>query len=383
MNSPHPAPSDIPASIVASTLNQRERCAAAYSVLQRGIEERAFPGAAFGVYFDGQVVALDGVGHFTYDPESTPVRPSTIYDLASVTKVMATTAAAMLLYDHGKLDLEQPLGEILPAFVIGSATPRHRCDVTIRTLLAHSSGLPAYARLFETSKTPSDMLTACLHMPLEVAPGIRAEYSDIGFILLGKALEVLIGEPLDVLCKREVFAPSGLVTTSFQPSISWRSLIPPTVDDLEFRKRVIQGEVHDENCSVLGGVSGHAGLFSSPLDVLLFGACMTQGGRTVDGRQLFQHKTIDLFASRQNPQPGSSRALGWDTPSGDSSSGHFFGPRSIGHLGYTGTSLWIDRERQLAVALLTNRTWPDRSSQGIKAIRPAFHDAILHSLSQV
>ena len=380
MSAPNSLPTNIPAAVVASTLTQPERFASAYSVLQSGIDEHAFPGASFGVYLNSQVIALDGVGRFTYDPTSPPVGPATIYDLASVTKVVATTAAAMLLYARGKLDLEQPLGDILPGFVIGSQSPRLRCDVTLRTLLAHSSGLPAYARLFEISTTPTDLLANCLRMPLEAPPGTCVEYSDIGFILLGKAIERLAGEPLDVFCRREIFAPLEMTATRYHPPSTWHGAIPPTVNDTSFRHRIIQGEVHDENCFVLGGVSGHAGLFSNALDVLKFASRFLANGHTPEGKQLFDAKTIQLFASRQNPQPESSRALGWDTPSGESSSGHFFSPRSIGHLGYTGTSLWIDLDRNLAVTLLTNRTWPDRASQAIRAIRPVFHDAVMTAL---
>ncbi len=387
----HPPPSDVPASVLASTLNQRERFAAAYSVLETAVANRAFPGAAFGVLVDGEILALDGVGRFTYDPESLAVTPMTVYDLASVTKVVATTAAAMLLHEGKRLNLDLLLGDVLPGFVIGAPCPpgshRERCRVTLRHLLAHSSGLPAYARLFETQRSAYTLLEACLFMPLEVPPGARAEYSDIGFILLGKVLEVLAGEPLDTFCAREIFAPLALTATHYQPPPSWRALIPPTVDDQTFRGRIIQGEVHDENCYVLGGVSGHAGLFSNALDVLVFASSIIsshesstapQPSRT---RPFFNPSTIQLFTSRQHPPANSSRALGWDTPSGESSSGRHFSQRSIGHLGYTGTSLWIDLERKLAVVLLTNRTWPDRSTQAIRAVRPTFHDAVVDALS--
>jgi CubicO group peptidase (beta-lactamase class C family) len=372
-----------PAAIAASTLNQRSRFAAAYSVLETAISNRAFPGASFGVLSSGQILALDGVGRFTYAPGSSPVQPGTIFDLASITKVMATTAAAMLLYERGALDLDLPLGDILPAFVIGAPCaemPRERCGVTLRMLFAHSSGLPAYARLFETNPTSSALLRACLQMPLEAPPGSRAEYSDIGFILLGKAIEVIAQEPLDNFCEREIFAPLGMGSTRYRPPSSWRGLIPPTEDDTTFRGRVIQGEVQDENCFVLNGVSGHAGVFSSAIDVLQYARSLfAQPGR--NGETGLAHPgTIDLFATRQ-PPAGSSRALGWDTPSGESSSGHHFSRRSIGHLGYTGASLWIDLDRQLAVTLLTNRTWPDRSSQAIRQVRPAFHDAIFEGIS--
>jgi len=387
----HPPPTDIPSGILASTSYQRERFAAAYSVLESAIAGHAFPGAAFGVLLDGEIVALDAVGRFTYDPASPAVTPMTVYDLASVTKVFATTAAAMLLYDRKRLDLDTLVGDVLPGFAIGaqvrSPWHRERRKITLRHLLAHSSGLPAYARLFEANRTPYALLEACLSMPLEASPGTRAEYSDIGFILLGKALEVLTHEPLDAFCDREIFAPLALTATRYRPPSTWRALIPPTVDDRAFRGRVIQGEVHDENCFVLGGVSGHAGLFSNALDLLQYASCILFGSQDQAAAQpprsqsLFTPATVQLFASRQKSPIGSSRALGWDTPSGESSSGRHYSARSIGHLGYTGTSLWIDLVRGLAVALLTNRTWPDRSTQAIRAVRPAFHDAVVEALS--
>jgi CubicO group peptidase (beta-lactamase class C family) len=385
----HPPPTALPAGVLASTLHQRERFAAAYSVLERAVAGHAFPGAAFGVLLDGKIVALDSVGRFTYEPESPAVTPMTVFDLASVTKVVATTAATMLLHQRRQLDLDLLLGDLLPAFAIGAQvrSPWHsqRRRVTLRHLLAHSSGLPAYARLFETNRTPYALLEACLSMPLEASPGMRAEYSDIGFILLGKALEVITHEPLDIFCAREIFAPLALTATRYQPPPSWRALIPPTVDDQAFRGRIVQGEVHDENCSVLGGVSGHAGIFSNALDVLLYASNILAGNKehTQHARSpsLFTPATLELFASRQNPPADSSRALGWDTPSGESSSGRHFSAASIGHLGYTGTSLWIDLLQGLAVTLLTNRTWPDRSTQAIRAIRPAFHDAVIEALS--
>lgn len=359
---------------------QREQFAQARAVLEQAIAERAFPGAAYGVLYQGKVIALDAMGRFTYDSALPEVRPETVFDLASVTKVFATTSAAMLLYDRGILDLETPLGEILPAFVIGRDPGSGKERVTLRMLLAHSSGLPAYARLFEQHTSANALLRACLQMPLEVPPGTRAEYSDIGFILLGKALEVLAGDYLARYCEREIFAPLGVRNTFFCPPIQMRFQIPPTVNDTEFRKRVIQGEVHDEHAYVLGGCAGHAGLFSNAFDVLAFAACILSEGRTADGHTLFQPETVRLFATREKEPVGTSRALGWDTPTRPSSSGSYFSASSIGHLGYVGTSLWIDPERRLAVVLLTNRTWPDRSNKAIQQVRPAFHDAVIAAL---
>lgn len=360
--------------------NMRTRFAAAHTVLEQAVCDRAFPGAAYGILLDGRVVALDAVGRFTYESDSPEVTPETVFDLASVTKVMATTAVAMLLFDRGILDLDTPVGEILPGFVIGRAPGSHKERVTMRMLLAHSSGLPAYARLFEQHTSANALLRACLQMPLEAEPETRAEYSDIGFILLGKALEVLAGDHLARYFQREIFVPLAFTSAGFCPPTSMRSQIPPTENDTTFRKRVIQGEVHDEHASVLGGCGGHAGLFAGALDVLRFAACILAEGRTATGEQLFQPDTVQLFGTRQSEPPGTSRALGWDTPTTPSSSGRKFTASSIGHLGYTGTSLWIDRERKLAVVLLTNRTWPDHSNKSIQQIRPTFHDAVFVGL---
>ncbi|HTZ89276.1 MAG TPA: serine hydrolase domain-containing protein [Alloacidobacterium sp.] len=361
-------------------LDQPLRFAAVRAVLEQAVSEHAFPGAAYGVLLDGHVVALDAVGRFTYASDSPAVAAETVFDLASVTKVMATTAAAMLLFDRGILDLDMPVGEILPGFVIGRAPGSGKERVTMRMLLAHSSGLPAYARLFEQHTSANALLRACLQMPLEAQPETRAEYSDIGFILLGKALEVLAGDLLAGFCRREIFAPLELTSTYFCPPASMRSQIPPTENDTTFRKHAIQGEVHDEHAFVLGGCGGHAGLFANALDVLRFAACILAEGRTARSEQLFKPATVQLFATRQTEPRGTSRALGWDTPTAPSSSGKYFSTSSIGHLGYTGTSLWIDPERRLAIVLLTNRTWPDRSSKAIQTVRPAFHDAVFISL---
>jgi CubicO group peptidase (beta-lactamase class C family) len=347
----------------------------AFAVLRSGIDQRAFPGAAIGIVHRGKLVAHQGLGHFTYEITSPGVAPDTVYDLASVTKVLATTTACMVLYERGLLHLEQPLFELLPDFASDHSQLDSRHRVTLRMLLAHSSGLPAYIKLFQTSHSKDELLRQALQFPLAAAPGTRAEYSDIGFILLGEALERIAGEPLDQFCRREIFTRLNLAHTTFNPAQDWKHLIPPTEDDCTFRHRLIQGEVNDENASVMGGVAGHAGCFSTALDVSVFAQCMLQGGSP-----LVKKQTLEIFTRRQDSLSGSSRALGWDTPSQPSQSGKYFSSRSYGHLGYTGTSLWIDPDRQLSVTLLTNRTWPDRGSQSIKQFRPAFHDAVIEAL---
>jgi CubicO group peptidase (beta-lactamase class C family) len=298
---------------------------------------------------------------------------ATLFDLASLTKVVATTTMAMILYERGLLDLDLPFNSIVGEF---SGEDPRRDEVTLRMLLAHSSGLPAYEKLFLRAHTRDELLAAAFSVPLANDPGSRAEYSDIGFILLGVALERLADESLDRFCQREVFGPLGLTQTTFNPAPELRSHIPPTADDQTFRHRIIQGEVQDENASVLGGVAPHAGLFATAQDLVIFGFTMLHGGAPI-----LRPDTVALFTNRELSPEGTSRALGWDTPSSPSQSGRYFSPRSYGHLGYTGTSLWIDLERDLSIALLTNRTWPDCANQAIKQIRPRVHDAIIEALN--
>ncbi len=382
-----------PEMISSASAGASERSARAYRILDDAIAAKAFPGCAFGVQVGGEIVLKDALGRFTYERDAPVVTAETIYDVASITKVMATTAAAMLLYqrgslDHGSLNLDTPLGMLLPEFLLGRSASDPARRITIRHLLAHNSGLPGYVKFFETASTPEALLRACIELRVEADPGTRAEYSDPGFILLGRALEALTHESLSAWTQREIFEPLGLESTQFnprqsKPRQSRAPAIPPTEEDTAFRRRRIQGEVQDENAWVLGGAAGHAGLFSNVPDLLRFaGEVLTaQSGETRSGGQprLFERQTVELFAQRQGPAD-SSRALGWDTPSEKSSSGKYFSNRSIGHLGYSGCSLWIDLDARIAVALLTNRTWPDRASQLIRAIRPAFHDAIREAL---
>lgn len=347
----------------------------ALAVLASGIAQRAFPGAAFAVSRSGNIVLQGAIGRFTYDEASEYVTLSTVFDLASVTKVVATTAMAMLLHDRGQLNLQERVVDALPEF---ATDDERREQITIETLLAHSSGLPAYERLFERARSHEELMNLAFKVPLVADPGAHAEYSDIGFILLGEILERTAGESLGSFCGREIFAPLRMKSTCFRPSERIRGQIPPTRDDRDFRHRMIQGEVHDENASMMGGVSGHAGAFGNTSDLMLFSATMLGNGPA-----LFRKETIALFTHRQLSPRGTSRALGWDTPSTPSQSGRYFSPSSFGHLGYTGTSLWIDGEREIAIALLTNRTWPDNESKLIKQIRPAFHDAVMEEVLRI
>ena len=367
-----------PSPLLNACSRQDNVFSSAFSVLNDAISQHAFPGASVAVTHRGQLVALKAFGHFTDEPESPPVSPATVFDLASVSKVVATTAVGMLLYERGLLDLEAPIAAIVPEFIAASPETKQdsrRPDVTLHMLLAHSSGLPAYEKLFLKARTRDELLRAAFTTPLTADPGSRAEYSDIGFIVLGAALERLSGESLDRFCPREIFGPLGMSSTAFNPPPETRAHIPPAVNDRTFRHRIIQGEVHDENASVLGGVAGHAGVFSTAEDVVRFAHAMLNGGHPI-----LRRETVSLFTRREGAPQGTSRALGWDTPSHPSQSGKYFSVASFGHLGYTGTSLWVDPERQLSVTLLTNRTWPDCSSQAIKTVRPKFHDAVIEAL---
>lgn len=373
----------------------------------------------------GKLIALKSFGNFVYsetpgaalpllrslqqggkaDSPNPLVNSATLFDLASVTKAVATTTMAMLLYERGMLELDAPIIGTLPEFLLDSSgnTEPRRHDVTFRMLLAHSSGLPAYEKLFLKGHSRDELLTAALSMPLSADPGTRAAYSDIGFIILGIALERLADQSLDAFCRREIFGRLAMSNATFNPSPDLRPKIPPTADERlrgaeasgrenisapshpvgsfpeprsTFRNCIVQGEVHDENAYILGGVAGHAGLFSTVEDVAKFANSMLQGGIPI-----LRPETIALF-TRRDSTPGTSRTLGWDTPSSPSQSGKHFGPNSFGHLGYTGTSLWIDPDRQLSITLLTNRTWPDCSNQAIKQVRPKFHDAVIESLNK-
>jgi CubicO group peptidase (beta-lactamase class C family) len=362
-----------PASLPAPAHQQQDSVfSAAFELIQQAIANRAFPAASVAITHRGNLVALKAFGRFTFEPDSPEVTTAAVFDLASVTKVVATTSMAMILYERGLLDLDLPVVAAVAEFA--GEDPR-RDEVTLRMLLAHSSGLPAYEKLFLRAQARDELLSAAFATPLTANPGARAEYSDIGFIILGVALERIAEESLDHFCQREVFGPLGMSHTAFNPPEGWRASIAPTANDQSFRGRIIQGEVQDENASVMGGVAGHAGVFATAADLAILAHAMLGGGRPI-----LRRETLALFTRRESSPPGTSRALGWDTPSSPSQSGNSFSANSFGHLGYTGTSLWIDPERQLSITLLTNRTWPDCSNQAIKQIRPKFHDAVIASL---
>jgi beta-glucosidase-like glycosyl hydrolase/CubicO group peptidase (beta-lactamase class C family) len=337
-------------------------------LLEAGVAGRAFPGAVAVVARRGRVVAEVAVGRETYADDAPPITTASRYDLASLTKVCATTPAVLTLVDAGRLDLDAKVTDLLPLFA-----GEDRQAVTVRHLLTHTAGLPPFLRFFETLEGKAPIVEAAARVPLEAAPGVRYRYSDIGMILLMAIVEKVGGEDFDRYVERAVFRPLGMRSATFARSGSAIAAVP-TEDD-PWRGRVVAGEVHDENAFAMGGVSGHAGLFADARDVARLGQAFVGGGRGLAAPALVRE-----FVRRQELVAGSSRALGWDTFTAGSSGGSKLSARAFGHTGFTGTSLWCDPERDLTIVLLSNRVHPSRDNQGHAAVRRALADLVVAAL---
>ncbi len=334
----------------------------------------AFPGGVLAVGYREKLVHLHPFGNFTHDADAGRVAGDTLYDLASLTKVVATTTMAMILVDEGRLDLDRPVQELLPGF----QGPGKEA-VTMRHLLSHSSGLDAVAPLYKQLRGQQAFVERIEKMDLVYPTGSRSTYSDLGVILLGEILERTAGQPLEAFVRERILAPLGMRETLFKPPAELWPRIAPTERD-PWRGRLVHGEVHDENAFAMGGVAPHAGLFGTAGDLARFAQMMLNGG-VLDGRRIVSRETVELF-TRKAGIPSSDRALGWDTKSAEgSSAGTLFSPRSFGHTGFTGTSMWIDPERQLYVILLTNRVHPTRDNPLIREARPAVADAVVRALA--
>ncbi len=360
------------------------------AVLQAAVEDGTFPGAVLAVMLRGEPVYEGTAGVLSLDPPAAGVTGDTVYDLASLTKVLATTTAILLLVQEGKLDLETRLDATLPEL---SGAPVG--GVQIRDLLTHSSGLPGwrpfYERIAERDRGEPGFLgsaaarSAVLGFIRSEAfiyeTGARSLYSDLGFMLLGMVVERLSGQPLDRWCEQRIYGPAAAFPIGYLPKKwSMRNFLPagrevtiaPTEPD-SWRGRLLCGEVHDENAFALGGVAGHAGLFGTAQAVLAVSRLWMDGCRGKRG--LLDVDLVKRFVTRQAVS-NSSWALGWDTPTAPSSSGTRFSARSFGHLGYTGTSLWVDPSRELEVVLLSNRVHPTRRNERIREFRPKIHDLV-------
>jgi CubicO group peptidase (beta-lactamase class C family) len=331
------------------------RLASIDRVVQRGITAGGYPGAAVVVGRKGAAVWQKGFGKLSWSTSSSAVEAeNTIYDVASLSKVVGTTTAVMVLYDENRIDLEAPVLRYLPAFSGGL-----KDKVTVRDLLTHRSGLPAGRDLWRKARSPQEARDMVLATPLEYRPNEGYIYSDLGADVLGMIVEEVSGERLDRFLARRVFGPLGMTQTFYRPADSLRYRIAPT-EVTPPRGYPIRGEVHDENAYALGGVAGHAGLFSTAADLSVFAQMMLNGG-SYDGVQIVADSTVALFTRRT----AGHRALGWDTAEGDYGSGKYLTERSYGHTGFTGTSIWIDPDREMFVVLLTNRV------HAAKAQRPA------------
>jgi CubicO group peptidase (beta-lactamase class C family) len=274
----------------------------------------------------------------------------------------------MILEEGGQLDLNRTVSSYLPEF-----NSPEKAQITVKQILTHSGGLEAGANIFATARGREQYLYQINARPLEYTPGTNMIYSDWDMIILQLVMERITGKTLDVLAAEKIFKPLGMTDTQFQPPISLRPRIAPTQTD-DARGGLLWGTVHDENAWAMGGVAGHAGLFSTARDLALFSMMILNGGEGVNGIRLVKPATIARWTSRQGRE--SSRTLGWDSPEGGSSAGQFFSPWSFGHTGFTGTSIWIDPEKDLFVVVLTNRVNPTRSNTRHVQLRRDVADAV-------
>lgn len=349
-------------------------------LMRQAVVEGVFPGAVLLVGAGDSVVV-----HAAYGVADRlamrPVTLNTIFDLASLTKPLATTLALMRLVQQGRLSPAQRLSEWVPEFGVGE-----KAAITIAQLLTHTAGLPDYRPYYlELAARPAPARPAWLRArlvrePLLALPGERVRYSDLGFMILQWVVETVSGRPLDRYVSDEIYAPLGAAKSLFFIDLNREP--PPgqiaATEQCTWRGRLITGEVHDENAHVLGGVAGHAGLFGTAEGVQRVLSELVNAYHRGEGGALFEPRTVRRFAQRA---PGTDRALGFDMPSSlQPSCGRFFPPASIGHLGFTGTSFWVDLERRIMVILLTNRVHPSRTNIAIRAFRPQLHEAVMQAL---
>ncbi len=351
----------------------------AFDVVERAVADKAFPGATLVVGYHGKV-AVHAFGKLRYDAKAQATTVKTMYDVASLTKVIVTTTLVAKLVEGdfpSPLNLDAPVERYLPEWATGPQ-PEWRQRMTVRHLLTHTSGLPPFKEYWRTSKSKQDTLTKIFAEPLDYEPGTKEIYSDLGIILMAEIIERLTGRTLDDLANQYIFAPLGMRDSMYKPPKKLWPTIAPTEFDARFRKRLVQGEVHDENAYAIGGVSGHAGLFSTAPDLAAFCQMLLNGGVYAHQR-ILKRATIAQFTTPQQLS-GGTRTLGWAVPTEGGSSGHYFSAHSFGHTGFTGTSIWIDPDRELFVVLLTNRVNPTRENQKIAKVRPELHDAVMQAL---
>ena len=342
------------------------------SLMRASLAAGAAPGGALAVGRHGRLVHLKGYGTTDWPDGAPRVDAATLYDLASLTKVVATTTAAMILEEEGRLDLARPVRDYVPEL-----SAPDKAGITVRMLLTHQGGLEAGAALYRQHRGRAAYLAQINARPLRAAPGTQTVYSDWDMVLMQAVIERITGQTLDAFVAERVFAPLGMRDTRFTPDTSDAALrrrIAPTMVDTS-RGGLQWGTVHDGNAWAIGGVSGHAGLFSSARDLAVFAQMLLNGG-SYRGVRLLKPQTVARWTSPQGPT--ASRALGWDTPAQSSSAGQFFSPRSFGHTGFTGTSIWMDPERGVFVVLLLNRV----HSRGEGTLHPALRRQVADAVQR-
>ncbi|MBS1518885.1 MAG: serine hydrolase [Bacteroidetes bacterium] len=355
-----------------------------------GISNGSYPGAQLLIGNENQILYQKSYGNFTYDEFSSPVTDNSMFDLASVTKVIATTTAIMLLYESKQIDLNDPVSTYIPEF-----TGDGKENVTILNLLLHNSGLKAWIPFYKDCTAKSDVINKICSSELEYITNTKTVYSDLNAILLGLIVEKVSGLKLDEFCRDNIFKKLNMQNTMFTPGDQYKSRILPTENDTYWRFRTLQGEVHDEAAAVMGGISGNAGLFSNAGDIYILMKMLLNEGkyynpftRGLKEEKMFEPATVQLFTGRFNGLSyENSRALGWDTkPDGSNSRyripcGELISENCFGHTGYTGTSVWCDKDRKLIIIFLTNRVYPSRSNDGIREIRPEVYNTAIESFT--
>lgn len=344
-------------------------------LFDNAIKEKIFSGAVLLFWKDGEILLEKSYGKFSYEEDSTPISNETIFDLASLTKVVATTTVAMICFDRNLFNLDDKVVSFIPEFGVNNKE-----NITIKNLLVHNSGLPAWKKFYGRGLNESSILDEIYNSELEYEPGTQMVYSDLGIITLGKIIEKVSGLTLDEFCRKEIFKSLGMNLTFYNPNDSLKKYCAPTEIDNNWRNKLLQGEVHDETAAMLNGVAGHAGLFSTANDLSKFMTMIMNKG-SFNKKKIINKKTIEMFTKKQSDQ--SSRALGWDTKSEKgSSAGNLFSKNSFGHTGFTGTSIWADPERNLFVVFLTNRVYPSRENTKIISFRPLLHNAVIKSITE-
>ncbi len=354
-------------------------------IIENAIRDRNFPSAVLIVGDSNSIIYQNAYGRLTYDDDAKPTTMNTIYDLASVTKVIATTSAIMKLYDDGKIDLDAPVAQYIPEFAVNG-----KSDITVRNLLLHNSGLTAWTPFYTMYSTAAEVRNAIYTCTKEYETGTQTVYSDYNAVLLGDIVEKISNIRIDKYCKEFIFLPLSMTDTDYLIPISQDYRIAPTEYDTYWRNELLIGYVHDETAALLEGVSGNAGLFSTAPDLYKFMKMMLKKGRYLDERKtpvknkedrLFTEQTVELFTAKVTGLGYiNTRSLGWDTKPEATKyppqCGYKFSQNSFGHTGYTGTSVWCDKEKNLIIIFLTNRVYPKRGNEEIKNIRPQVYDEV-------